>query len=534
MEEESELGREDLLALIESARQLGGELSLEAVLHRILERAGALTDSPAASVILRNEERDTLYMAAATGPDAEWVLTTFGFFSEKQIPLKESKAGEVFRSGESIVENAVRGHFKGVDAETEKPTESLVCVPLTVGGEPLGVMQMLNKQSGDYTKRDRALLESFAVQAAMAIRNARLIEGLGAHSGLSETQRSSFDIMAELRKPAHREDLTVLFADLRGSTQLFQSIQDPVVTQSLLNEFLAMLADTVSKHSGTVNKFMGDGVMALFRGGNFAERAVFCAADMVEEFPKMLDRWNDDSNQQLDFLDIGVGIVTDNVVLGGIGSFQVRDFTAIGVAVNMAAMLEQDARNGRRILVDQRTYNRARSVIKDADGPEDFVLQKPGQAFGIKNKRYCLNSISIEKEARVFISHDHEDRAFVEAELVEPLKNNEIDTWYSASDIEKGASWTAEIRKALFDCTWMVVVISEHSAGSRWVRREVDLAVAAGHMEGRIIPVIIDGTELVGVNEYLIDMQGIDAKSEKNVSELLAARVLARRAPREG
>src|SRR5262249_53334414 len=158
----------------------------------------------------------------------EWVLTTFGKHSAKVIPIKGSKAGRAFESGESIIENKVQGHFHGVDEETKKVTESMVCVPLRAGDRTLGAMQILNKRSGDYTKRDQVILEHLASQAAVAINNAELFERLLAHSGLYtrlKTASELAELMRELQQPAHAEKLTILFADMRGFTQLCQSLR---------------------------------------------------------------------------------------------------------------------------------------------------------------------------------------------------------------------------------------------------------------------------------------------------------------------
>src|SRR5262249_32680508 len=161
----------------------------------------------------------------------------------------------------------------GVDEETKKVTESMVCVPLTVGGDRLGGMQILNKSSGSYDDHDRILLEHFASQAAVAIKNAQLFESVLAHSGFYmrvEDPRKLFEVMRELARPARDDVATIFFADMRGFTQLCQSLGDAADRQKHVNEFISMLAEEVLAQDGMVNKFLGDGLMALFRGGNHA------------------------------------------------------------------------------------------------------------------------------------------------------------------------------------------------------------------------------------------------------------------------
>lgn len=523
-EEEKLLTQEDLRSLALSSRELTKELALDTLLQRILETASRLTDSPETSVILRNDRQPTLYFAAATGEEAEWVLSAFGVFSDKQVPIEGSKAGAVYLSGDSLVENAVKNHFSEVDNETQSITKSMICVPLHVGSDRLGVMQVLNKRSGDYTVRDRVILEFFADQASVAIRNAKLLESLLAHSGLYGRVKGNDDLFArmkEINQEARPETLSVLFADMRGFTQLCQSLPNPVLVQERLSDFISMLSQAVIDADGIVNKFLGDGVMALFQGETCSLRAVECAFSMVERFSAMKAKWDADSNQQLDYLDLGVGITTDQVILGGVGGRALRDYTAIGIAVNLAAAFEVEARNGKRILCDQRTLSNASSIISDFDSLDGFVLKKPGQEVGVRYKCYSLKGLQSDKKTTIFISHSHGDRDFVEA-LVEKLKQRGIATWNSVTDIPKGALWASEIPKAIAQCNWMAVIVSKHSADSKWVRREVALGVNAEHLEDRIIPVALDATPLSRVNDLLSTMQAIYDDACDDVAEQLA------------
>jgi class 3 adenylate cyclase len=151
-------------------------------------------------------------------------------------------------------------------------------------------------RSGDYTKRDCRILETLASQAAVAINNAQLIERLLAHSGFYTRLKNVSELgglMRELHQPAHQEQLTILFADMRGFTQLCQSLGFATEVQERLNEYISMLATEIISHNGVVNKFLGDGVMALFRRENHAERAVSAAFAILNRFSEMKQRWND-------------------------------------------------------------------------------------------------------------------------------------------------------------------------------------------------------------------------------------------------
>ncbi len=402
MTDEIQLNSEELLALVASAKELSSEIDLNDVLNKILHRGCELTNSPSASIFLDDFGRG-LFAAAASGPKAAGLLSMIGEESPNRIPYVGSKAGEVFTSGEPVTVASVGsdpGHFKAVDQQLAHHTESMVCVPLVVGDRRIGAVQILNKGSGDYTRRDVVLLEHLASHAALAIQNARLIRELLAHKGLftsSPNGLTTADLIRELSAPAHRERMTVLFADMRGFTRLLQSIGDPIDTVAHLNQFLDLLAEQVLRHDGMVNKFLGDGVLALFRGRDSEMRGANAAFDIIDAFDELKEKWNRERSETLDFLDVGVGVVTGDVIIGSIGSGRVRDFTAIGAFVNLAAAFESDARGGKRVLTDQSTF-RAISEIAEADKPTIYEMRKPDQPSGVRYTRYHIRRLRSDED----------------------------------------------------------------------------------------------------------------------------------------
>jgi len=213
------LTKEDLLVLVKSGEELAALVNLDTLLQRILAKACELTESKDSSVILHNETTNNLFFAAATRDKAEFLLRNWGETSKQQIPLQRSKAGQVFESGQPIIVNSMEEdpvHFKGADSDTSKQTDSMICVPLTAANQRIGVVQILNKKE-KYTQRDLVLLEHFASQAAIAIRNARLFMDLIAHMGIYGSQKKDIGPLAlfkELSKPACSEELSVMFADM--------------------------------------------------------------------------------------------------------------------------------------------------------------------------------------------------------------------------------------------------------------------------------------------------------------------------------
>ncbi len=153
-------------------------------------------------------------------------------------------------------------------------------------------------------------------------------------------------------------EVTLLFCDIRDFTRLTEPLESVEVVR-MLNDFHGRMVETIFEHGGTLDKFMGDGLMSYF-GAPTAheddpERAVRCALAMQEALAVM----NEDrkaSGQEP--LRMGIGVHTGTVVLGDIGAKQRRDYTAIGNAVNVASRVEQltkDKELGADILVSEAT-----------------------------------------------------------------------------------------------------------------------------------------------------------------------------------
>jgi class 3 adenylate cyclase len=297
--------------------------------------------------------------------------------------------------------------------------------------------------------------------------------------------------------------MTVLFADLRGFTQLCQSQAEPAQTQGIINDLLTMFADTVLSRGGIVNKFVGDSVFALFRGEGGARKAVRCAFDMLDRFDSLRRRWNEVCNEDLAFLDLGVGIATGAVALGTFGSARVRDFTAIGNVVNLAAAFEAAARDGRRVLVDNATWIAVRDIVDDFAKPKPFQLGKRGQTVAVNYQHIHIKRLKPDRPVRVFISHNHRDRPFVERVITAPLAKYGIETWYSNEDIIPGTKYIQEIESGLLKCDWVFVVVTENSAQSDWVRAEVNTAMRDPRFNKRVVPLKLDATKAAQITHEL-------------------------------
>ncbi|WP_321475880.1 adenylate/guanylate cyclase domain-containing protein [uncultured Paludibaculum sp.] len=165
----------------------------------------------------------------------------------------------------------------------------------------------------------------------------------------------ALDASGKISLTGHREQVTILFTDIRGFTSWCDA-QEPETVVARLNEYFAVMSSCIVRHGGQVNKFIGDGIMAIFSDaegaamGDHALRAVRCAVEMV--------------GQPMEFR-TGAGIHTGDAIVGNVGSGDKMDYTALGDTVNLAARLEGLNKEFQtRILMSAATWDRVKGSLE--------------------------------------------------------------------------------------------------------------------------------------------------------------------------
>ena len=177
---------------------------------------------------------------------------------------------------------------------------------------------------------------------------------------------------------------TVLFADIRGFTSMSENMPATEVLR-MLNDYYEVIVDRVFRHEGTVDKYMGDGIMVLWgapvKHKNDPLRAVRAAIDIQNVIADFnLTRQAEGSTQ----IEIGIGINTGNLVAGYIGSSQTMSYSVVGDAVNIASRLCSAADEG-QIIISHATFESVKDYfqIKELDPIQPKGKSKPMRIYSV-------------------------------------------------------------------------------------------------------------------------------------------------------
>ena len=185
-----------------------------------------------------------------------------------------------------------------------------------------------------------------------------------------------------------RRELTVLFSDVRGFTTFCEHHDAEAVVQRL-NEYLTSMVDVVFRNQGTLDKFVGDELMAVFGAPlhfkEHAEKACLTACEMIAQLRALQKQWAADGK---DSFDIGIGINTGTMIVGNLGSQQLFDYTVIGDEVNLGARLEgTNKQYGTSIIISESTYTQVKNKarVRELDLVRVKGKKKPVKIFELRS-----------------------------------------------------------------------------------------------------------------------------------------------------
>lgn len=265
-----------------------------------------------------------------------------------------------------------------------------VCLPLLKGKEVMGVINIekLSDNREDLTDEEKQLVSIVASVSAAAMNNANIFEltrdELASEKKISaqqaEEKKKIRDIFSKYTSPAvmelvlknpeslklggQKRTATVFFSDIRSFTT-YSEKYPPERVVSILNEYLSAMTDIIMEHNGTIDKYVGDEIMALWgvpvEQPDHPRMAVKAAWAMLNKLKELQEQWK---KRGIEPFDIGMGINTGEMIAGNMGSDKRMDYTVIGDQVNAAARIESLTRQFNcHLLISEFTYDLVKDIV---------------------------------------------------------------------------------------------------------------------------------------------------------------------------
>ncbi|HVV43206.1 MAG TPA: adenylate/guanylate cyclase domain-containing protein [Nitrobacter sp.] len=391
----------ELKVLEEVGRAVVSSLDLNAVLQTVTTRALDITKADAILIYRYETAGRRFILAEASGIDKS------GTGRHLAIAQEGSVLGDAAASGEPVAIPNVDGddHPLSILAVNAGFHSALV-MPLIDQTGILGSLVVLRKNAGAFPPNLIGLMQTFAHQSALAMRNAQLFHEVD-HKGreLASTHATVQQQAAKLQEQtdqlrdwnksledrvgkqlaeierirrlerflapqvaqlvassdgqsalldSHRGEVTVVFCDLRGFTA-FTETTEPEEAMNVLREYHAALGELIFRYEGTLDRYAGDGVMILFNAPvpvtDHTRRAVRMAVEMRDSINLLSRKWRSRGHT----LGFSVGIALGYATLGQVGFERRLEYAAIGSVTNLASRLCDEAKAG-QIVVSQRAY----------------------------------------------------------------------------------------------------------------------------------------------------------------------------------
>jgi adenylate cyclase len=375
----------------ELTRDIGLERELDRLLDKILLALFKFTKADRGVILLR-EDDGTLHPRAARRRDG----------SDAPIPISSTILNHVMSERAGVLTHDASMDFaasKGKSMILNRISSAMV-VPLLHENEKevLGVLWLDSESVAQFQPKDLEVLTSVAGQAAMFIENTILAKKVEQEIVLRDRfMRLVAPNVAEQMISGKLEvkkggqfvtDLTIFNSDIRGFTQMSEGTAAEVIVE-MLNEYFELMVETLFKYEGTLDKFMGDGIMA-FWGAPLAHRddavrCVQCALDQMQ----VLGRFNRQRvGEGKPPLAVGVGIHTGPGVVGYVGSSKALSYTVVGDTANTSARLCASALPG-QIVVSEATVASlgGRFELEEIEARSLKGKEKPMRRFNVVREK---------------------------------------------------------------------------------------------------------------------------------------------------
>jgi adenylate cyclase len=378
-----------LSALYEMSKTLGSVFDLNAIFEK------------ATDIIFRSTPADRVVaLLADHDSDEDGNLTPIAMRARdnrleahaRKLSIGRTITRKVMRDRVALLSQdaASDEQFAGVDSIVSQGVRSTICAPLMTESRVHGALYADRLDPfAAFKPDDLELISAVAAQTAIAVENARAHERL-AREEVARANYSRFlpeyVVKQMLENPESfklggtSQTITILFADIRGFTRISEHV-NPEKIVNLLNRYFSAMTEIIFAHGGTLDKYLGDGLMALFGAPTAtpddASNALNAAVAMQR---RLLGINRELRDEGLAEIGVGMGLHTGEAIVGYIGSDRRSEYTAIGDTVNTSSRLESNARGG-EILISDATARAAHSRYK----------LKPREPIMVKNRQQPVN-----------------------------------------------------------------------------------------------------------------------------------------------
>jgi adenylate cyclase len=350
----SDKSQQKLATLLEVAKGLTRAVDVDAILAKIVAYAYQTLDVDRVAVLLLDEQGELVHKIARDKRGGDVPRSVPQSIARKAVEEKVA-----LLSDDAVQDDRFTG-----DSIVMQQVRSAICAPL-IGSEDrvLGVLYVDTPSvTHRFTDEDLEFVVAFAGIAAVAIENSQFAERIRRETLVrSNFERYFAPQLAEriasapeaIKLGGEKRPVAVLFSDIRGFTKLSESMK-PDEMASLLTEYFTEMVECVFRHGGTLDKFMGDAVMAQWGAPlgmpDDADRAMAAAMDMMAAMETLNRRWKAEGRPRLE---LGIGLNYGEAFAGNIGSERRLEFTVIGDTVNTASRLCSAAESGEILITEE-------------------------------------------------------------------------------------------------------------------------------------------------------------------------------------
>ncbi len=358
--------------LYEMSKTLGTVFDLKEIFGKATDLIFRGTPADRVVALLADETLDgkilgySLYPIALKTRDEKMEAMT------EKLTISRTITQKVMREKVALLSQDAKtdAQFSGAESIVSQGVRSTICAPLVTESNVHGVVYADRLDPfATFSQDDLELISAIAAQTAVTV------ETVKAHKRLAreEVARANYSrfmpeyVVKQLlenpnsfRLGGANQTITVLFADIRGFTALSErENKNPEKVVGILNRYFTAMSDVIFKHGGTLDKYIGDGIMAIFGAPTASPQDADNALQTAIEMQNSVEALNKEfKSEGISPIEVGIGLHTGVATVGYIGSEQRSEYTAIGDTVNIAARLESNAKSG-QILISEATAKAA-------------------------------------------------------------------------------------------------------------------------------------------------------------------------------